>query len=577
LRDTFNIKQSLRLWVTSRLPLRWPRPLLRIFYVLLALACSNTWVGAADTSDSAILSHSLAGEFALQAGDIPRAATSYAAAAAMSVQPELIERAATIALYAKDYMAADQVGMRWLKLAPDSVGARRTLAWAALARGNNAPAAVQLRALLALKNLEGQRAAAQVLIAAENRAHAPAELSALAKSQDLVPIDNGPVWSAVASNLGLIELAIELADAETAANPKSAEAWRRSAQATLAAGKPQDARNALQRAVKLAPEDFDLRLALAAILADAGDTKAADKLLAQASEQDDRSFAARIANAAAKLDAKLLSRIERALKRSKPENVKTRAFLLGQVSELRKHHDAALRWYGEEPEGAAWHDAQLRRAVLLATEKNNIAAARKVLVAARQKSTEVEQRVDAYLLEAELLTPIDRAAALLVYDQGIAGLPGDARLLYSRALYRAADGDISGLESDLRRILSMDPENPQALNALGYTLADRTDRHDEALGYIKRALELQPDDGAFVDSMGWVQFRLGNLDEALVHLRRAYELVPEGDVAAHLAEVLWVANRREEARQLWRDALQRWPKNEVLLESVQRLDPSAMP
>ncbi len=580
MRDALNIKQSRTPRVFSRFGWASKSPLssaLRGLCLVTTLAIASPWVSAADTGESAILSHSLAGEFALQAGDIPRAAASYAAAAAISVQPELIERAATIALYAKDYAAADVVGERWLRVVPGAVGARRTLAWAALARGKRDVAHLHLGKLLEMQNLEGQRAAAQVLIAAENRAHAPAEMTALAESKDLVPIDNGPVWSAVASNLGLTALAIRLAEAETEANPKNAEAWRRAAQAHLAAGKPQDAREALQRAVKLEPEDFELRLALAAILADGGDAKAADKLLAQADQQDDRTFAARIANAAAKSDAKLLERIERALKRSKPAEVKTRAFLLGQVAELREQPDAALRWYGEEPEGAAWHDAQLRRAVLLANEKKQLAAARDILMAARAKTTEVEQRVDAYLLEAELLAPTDRPGAMKVYDEGISGLPGDARLLYARALFRATDGDISGLESDLRRILSLDPENPQALNALGYTLADRTDRHDEALGYIKRALELQPDDGAFVDSMGWVQFRLGNLDEALLHLRRAYELVPDGEVAAHLAEALWVANRREEARQLWGDALERWPENKALVESVRRLDPSSAP
>ena len=526
---------------------------------------------------TAVLEAALVGEFALQGGDIPRAAERYARAAEHSTQPELIERAATIALYAKNYEAADTVGQRWLTLVPDAVGARRTLAWAALARGRVAAADVHLRELLALRTLDAQRAVAQVLIAAENRKDAPTELNALARTGNLVPMDTGPVWSAVASNLEQSTLAMELAEAETEQNPKSAEAWRRRAQAQLTAGKVDQARSSLRRAIKLQPKDFDLRLALAAILSQAGDIKGADKLLAQASQQDDRNFAARLANVASKQDRKVLAAIERALEKSKPDAVKTRAFLLGQLAELREDPDRALEWYGREPPGAAWHDAQLRRAVLLARERKDLSSARKLLGEVREQASEVDQRVDAWLLEAELVTPDSRVAALDVYDDGVAKLPDDSRLLYARALFRAGDNDVSGLEADLQRILSRDPENPQVLNALGYTLADRTDRTTEALGYIRRALALQPDDGAFVDSMGWVQFRLGNLKEALVYLRRAYELVPDGEVAAHLGEALWVAKKPDEARELWRAALKRWPENKALVESVRRLDPDFKP
>lgn len=97
-------------------------------------------------------------------------------------------------------------------------------------------------------------------------------------------------------------------------------------------------------------------------------------------------------------------------------------------------------------------------------------------------------------------------------------------------------------------------KNAQALNALGYTLADRTDRYQEALGYIEQALALLPDDAAVLDSMGWVQFRLGDFTKALEFLRRAYQLNPDPEIAAHLSEVLWAAGQRDEAKNLARVA-----------------------
>ncbi len=524
-----------------------------------------------------VLGFALKAEFALQSGSLDAAASEYAKAAVQSQQVDLIERAATVALFAKDYDAAERVGKRWLALQPNAIGAKRTLAWVAMASARRADAEALLLELLADNSVDAQRAVAQVLVAAENRASAPQSLRVLVQAGALKPLSKGPNWSAVANNLGDKESAVQLAESETAANPKSAEAWRRRAQAQMAAGDSPQALKALEKALDLAPEDFELRLALAALHAQNGDVDRADYILAKADPQDDRALSARLANVASKPNAKLLKRIERSLRNSSRERVRSRAFLLGQLFELRKSTDLALSWYAQEPKGAAWHEAQLRRSVLLAREKNDLPGARALLVQTRLQVDDDQQRVDAYLLEAELLTDSDRAAALTVYDEALSLYQQDFRLLYARALFRIANNDVPGLEQDLRSILELDPENPQALNALGYTLADRTDRHQEALDYIQRAIAKQPDDAAFVDSMGWVQYRLGNLTKALSYLRRAYQLEPDGEVAAHLAEVLWMADKRDEATALWRAALQRWPNHPVLLESVKRLQPGLLP
>lgn len=546
--------------------------------VALALALFLPHVQAADDSAGAdVLEHALRAEFALQGGDLDAASLGYAAAAVASKQIQLIERAATVALYAKDYEAADRVGARWLLVETDSVGARRTLAWAALARGRQELADDYLAELAVIGGLEAQRAIAQVLVAAENREGAPASLRRLADAGVLVPLKNGPGWSAVASNLGDYATAVSLAELETRAQPKSAEAWRRRAQVSLAAGDKQAARQSLERALELKPEDFELRLALAGIHADSERPDLADRVLAQARPQDDRALAARLANLAGKPNPKLLKRIERILLDSKVTQVHSRAFLLGQLYELTEQPDKALTWYAKEPVGEAWHEAQLRRSVLTARDLKDVAGARTLLVALRLQVDDVDQRVDAWLLEAELLLPTDRKAAAAVYDEAVSQYPRDFRLRYARALFRIGEDDVSGLEQDLRSILKVDPDNAQALNALGYTLADRTDRQQEALGYIERAIARHPDDGAFVDSMGWVQFRMGNLDEALRYLRRAFELVPDGEVAAHLGEVLWAAKQSEEARAHWRDALKRWPESAPLRDSVRRLQPDLLP
>lgn len=542
----------------------------------LALVCANAMAAAAPDFDDA-LGHALHAEFALQGGRTEVSALAYAEAAMQGRRLDLVERAATVALYAKDYAAAGRVGRRWLELEADAIGARRTLAWAALATGDAAGADAQLAQLMAMPGVEPQRAVAQALVAAENRKLAPAALRTLDAAGTLVALEQGPNWAAVASNLGEHAVATRLAMEQARAHPKDAEAWRRSAQVLLAAEDRAGAIRALEKAVDIEPGDQDLRLALAGLHSEAGDRERADRVLSQGRPQDARLLSARLANLAQDPVPRLLKRVERALLQAKAEVVPSRAFLLGQLHELREEPDAALSWYAQEPPGQAWAEAQLRRGVLLARDKQDLAGARSLLAELRRRVDDEQQRIDAWLLEAELLAPSDRKAAGQVYDEALAQNGQDVRLLYARALFRIGDDDVAGLEQDLRSILAFDPDNAQALNALGYTLADRTDRHQEALGYIQRAIAHEPDDGAFIDSLGWVQYRLGNLDEALRHLRRAYELVQDGEVGAHLAEVLWVSGRKDEALALWQDLLQRFADNAALRESVRRLQPELLP
>jgi tetratricopeptide (TPR) repeat protein len=162
---------------------------------------------------------------------------------------------------------------------------------------------------------------------------------------------------------------------------------------------------------------------------------------------------------------------------------------------------------------------------------------------------------------------------MAVYEEGLTAFTDNEELLYSRSLTAEKMGRIDMMEQDLKRILQRDPNNARALNALGYTLADRTDRYQEAYGYIERAFKQRPDDIAILDSMGWVLYRLGRLDEAQEYLRRAAAQIRDGEIAAHLGEVLWAAGKRDEARQIWEEALKFAPDHEVLQQTIQRFNP----
>lgn len=206
-------------------------------------------------------------------------------------------------------------------------------------------------------------------------------------------------------------------------------------------------------------------------------------------------------------------------------------------------------------------------------EQKDIPAARARLAAARDLAPELSPQL--YIMEAELLNKHNQTdAAYELLTAGLKSEPKNEMLLYNRAMAAEKLNHLEVFESDMHDLLKQEPDNATALNALGYTLADRTDRLKEAADYIGRALALKPDDPAIIDSMGWLKYRLGDTRGALEYLQKAYSLMPDDEIAAHLGEVLWAAGRREEARQVWAGALQKEPQSEFVLKTRSRLDPT---
>jgi tetratricopeptide (TPR) repeat protein len=176
--------------------------------------------------------------------------------------------------------------------------------------------------------------------------------------------------------------------------------------------------------------------------------------------------------------------------------------------------------------------------------------------------------------EGDLLNSEKRhEEAMAVYDKALADGVYNPDLLYARAMTAEKLGRIDLLEKDLREILSKDPKNIQALNALGYTLADRTQRYTEAYDLIKQALNLSPNDFFIVDSMGWVMYRLGRHEEALEYLQKALKQRQDPEIAAHLYEVLWVMGKQEEANKVWDTAKRSNPDSDLLNHVKERLNP----
>jgi len=242
---------------------------------------------------------------------------------------------------------------------------------------------------------------------------------------------------------------------------------------------------------------------------------------------------------------------------------------LGRIAEERNDIDGALTQYALVTPGNDYLPAQLRMADILVANGRAAEASKRL---AAERIAEPDYAVQLYLIEAEALTNSDKNdQAWQVLQKGLKAYPDDANLLYTRAMLAEKRGDLGQLEKDLRTIIAREPDNAMALNALGYTLSDRTTRYAEAKALIEKAHQINPDDPAVLDSLGWVNYRLGNLPEAERLLRQAFAAFPDHEVAAHLGEVLWAAGKQREARQVWIKALNDQPDSPILRATVLRL------
>lgn len=243
--------------------------------------------------------------------------------------------------------------------------------------------------------------------------------------------------------------------------------------------------------------------------------------------------------------------------------------LLAQAAEQRRDFAAAEGWLSkiEDPQRAL--EVQTRRATLLARQ-GRVADARDTV--RRTPEREAGDARAKLVAEASVLREVKRyGEAFEVLGNAAERFPDDADLLYEQAMVAEKLDRVDEMERLLRRVIALKPDNAHAHNALGYSLADRSLRLPEARDLIRRALELAPGDPFITDSLGWVEFRLGNTDQALRLLRQAYSSRPDVEIGAHLGEVLWTLGQRDEALRIWREASGRDASNEVLRETLARL------
>ncbi|MFI0472888.1 tetratricopeptide repeat protein [Halomonas sp. HMF6819] len=506
----------------------------------------------------------LTAEMAGQRGDFSRASQGYLAASRRYPVAALAERATFAARFGNDTALMETSALRWRELAPTAQGPNQFLATLSLSRGDWLDSLEQRLAIVSAGG-NGEIAAFAELAVAEN---APLGLlirplrDFLDESARIAPLgDEQESQIDVLLGTALIEAALgNTAQAQARLDEVASQApdiealWLARARLALETGDHQGARRAARRGLELAPDDvrFVLMLAQANIRLNN---------LTQAQQQTDALLERhgggpdlRVALAQLYLEE---GHPDPAYRLLQPmigeENVPDLAyFLLGAIAQSEGDIDNALIYYRQVREGSEFLPARAAAAQML-IEEDRLLDARAFLRIERM-------RYDAYfsdlvLLEVQLLDGENLAGeADALLDRELARTPADTGLRYLRAMRAFERGDLATMERDLRQIIRSEPDNANALNALGYTLADTYsgERLDEARTLIERAYELEPDNPAVLDSMGWVLFKQGEAEEALSWLETAFTQLPDQEVAAHLAEVLDALGRSDEARAIVR-------------------------
>lgn len=244
---------------------------------------------------------------------------------------------------------------------------------------------------------------------------------------------------------------------------------------------------------------------------------------------------------------------------------------IGDMYNSQKQYELAFEHFRKVTPGQNYARALAKASdILVAKSQREEAIA---LVKSEQAGVTGEHLENLYSLEAAIYSNAGQMnASEKALTEGLTKFPNSTRLLYTRAMLYTQIDYISAAEKDLKKLLELVPENAAALNALGYTLADRTDRLQEAYEYIKQAYALTPEDPAVIDSMGWIAYRLGNFDEALEKLTRAMDAFPDHEIAAHLGEVLWVTGNQKRAIDVWKKGLELNPESKIIHKTLHRLE-----
>lgn len=527
-----------------------------------------------------LLNQLLRAEFAFRQGDWQGPYLTMLALAQQTRDPRLARRAAEMALAARQQDDTLAAVREWRKLDPESDEATQYYLGMVILSDNIVDAEEIFR-----KRLEGAPAEVrgvvlyqvqQLLSRAKDKEAAGAMLERLVMPyRDSV--DGRIVLAQAALGRGAKEEGAREARAALALQPSSQIAMLTLAQASES---EEEATALLQKFLVTNPNAREVRAAHARILVNARQYEEARRQFQVLDQQQPDNVTTLYAlgvlstqlNDPAGAERYFTRFVEVLGRNPDDERDPSKALLiLSQLAEERGDLQAAVGWLDKLPEGdeKTLFSAQLRRAQLLG-KSGDVPAARRLLASLKPADAAAQAQVLA--AEAQVLRDAGQTRqAYELMQSGARRFPTNPDLLYDYALLAEKAGQVDEMERVLREVMKLAPDNHHAYNALGYSLAERNIRLDEARALIEKALAMAPEDPFIMDSMGWVEYRLGNLEAAETHLRRAYSLRRDPEIAVHLGEVLWQRGKRADAQKLWLEARAKDPQNDTLRSTLARL------
>jgi predicted Zn-dependent protease len=513
----------------------------------------------------------LTAELAGQRGDFTRATRGYLDSAERYDSPILAERAVLAARYSDDAELLADAAQRWRELAPDAEAPARLLAAIAMERGDW-QASLEQRLALARQGGQGELAAFAEAAIEAGVAIDPL-LSPLRRFLSERPRQDDALLATalLEAAAGETQLASSRLETLESVSPELPALWLTRARLALESGRLSDAREAARRGLEVSPEDSRFALLLAQSQLRLGNVDAAEARIDTLVARHPNAIDLRLALAQLYLDEGYPAPARRlVLPLVEDDAPPALAYiLLGNVAEREGEVDNALLYYRQVPPGDGFLEARLHAARAL-VDADRLLDARDFLRIERLRHPDMRTQLTA--LEVDLLDELGlEDAALQLLDRQLREHPDDSQLRLIRAMRHYDRGDIAAMEQDLRRVIENEPDNAMALNALGYTLVDVTERHEEGMELIQRAHDIEPDSPAILDSLGWAYHKLGDDQRALPLLRQAYQGQPDQEIAAHLAEVLWRLGQQQAARNVIAEAMQREPNHPRIDELLTRI------
>jgi len=523
---------------------------------------------------SDLMYHMLLAELAARRGQLDVAYDSYLVASELSDDPQLPERAARIAVFAKDWENAVLAGEKWLANDSENFEVRHILATSYMRLKNKDAAIGQF-----VEIIEGHPDGVEQGMSVSYALLKHEAYQQLTRSIAQALAYRYPDSPAAQFNLAQLSAvmgdklsAIEALDSTLALRPDYPEAILLRAQILIETGESEIAFARLREALEKFPDDIRLNLGYARLLVQAGHHDAAVGAMATTYDLQPNNAALVLNLGLIALEARRLTEAKAYLTRvlSLKRRDSEAHYYLGRIADSQRDYNTAIEHYSKVSDNDLRLDSQTRITELLAL-LGHVEQARFRLQRLRELNPGQEQQIHFILIENKILRETGHhQEALDMLDSELKNYPESVDILYAHALAAEKMGRDDIFEQRLRSVLQIEPGNARALNALGYFLADRSLELDEAERYIRQAIAIMPTDPAIIDSLGWVSYRKGDYPEALRLLRKAYQLLFDPEIAAHLGEVLWVSGDQKSATEIWDDALRQSPGDALLNGVIDR-------